>query len=307
MREISALANLDKSNCYHQTDYFYTADALPKKIEIQAIDTSLSNGFSFEALNVVNAFGFLDLLKVYDMQKNKYLRNPTIENRLKLIELNSTITQKINIASIEISSVTSELDCEEKRADQISNFLKGKADDRERNLVIGSIVVGALGAIVTESLNNSSSGENAGSYVAVGTALAEATFGIMMLANNKKVSFSHERNTPGEIWLGPPTSKTLPPSIWYYLTYKDPDKGKESLREVMVKNWTTFGQIKNDNKKSNQSLQELYFGTGGKYSSEQLKNRADMYDQIGAYINVMKQDLKTLSIEFERFSLKANE
>lgn len=302
VKEISSNITTGKSNCYNQTDYHYTIEDVPKMLGAQNIDTTLHQNFSFEALNVANAIGVLDLLKEHHSLKIKYSQNPTIENRLNLIERQQTIIQKINISSLEISSVTSELDCEEERADQIANFLIGKAEEREKNLVIGSIVVGAVGAITTEGLNNSSSMGKSGSYVAIGTALIEATLGILMLTNNKKVSFSHERNTLGEIWYGPPTSKTLPPSIWYYLNYKDSNKRKESLRELLIEHWATFGQIEKKNKKNIQNSDEIYFGMGGKYSSEQLKNRADMYDQIEAYINLMKQDLKLLSIEFEKIN-----
>lgn len=45
---------------------------------------------------------------------------------------------------------------------------------------------------------------------------------------------------------------------------------------------------------------ELYFGEGGKYSAEQLSTRADMLDQLESHINLMKQDLRKLSIEIEQ-------
>ena len=48
----------------------------------------------------------------------------------------------------------------------------------------------------------------------------------------------------------------------------------------------------------------MYFGKGGLYTSEQLKNRADMMDQVEAFITLMKQDLKELAIEIEKWNVQ---
>ncbi len=301
-RQVSSASNWAKSNCYNQTDYRYTEADLPRPFHHIKIDTALGNRFSFESLNVANAIGLLDYLAQYAALKIEYPQNPTIEKRVALLELRQTITEKINISSLEISSVASELNCEEERASQISNYLKSKGDQREKNLVISSIIIGAAGAIAVEGVNNSPSTGKTGSYLGVGVSLLEATLGFLMLTNRQKVSFSHVRNTPGEIWLAPTTSKTLPTSIWYYLNYKDSDKRKVSLRELLVENWAAFGQVSQPTAQDKKKQSQLYFGNGGKYGAEELQNRADMYDQIEAYINLMKQDLKILSLEFKNFS-----
>lgn len=302
-KNITTFSQFEKSNCYNQTDYHYTVDEIPKTIFESSPDSSLFNTFSFESLNIANATGILNFLNQFTVLKSEYSSQPTPDNKIALLELRQTIYGKINIASLEISSVTSELECEEERLDQISNYLKSKVEQREKNLVIGSIVVGAAGGITAEGLNNSSSAGKSGSYVAIGASLLEATLGILMLTNKQTISYKHERNTPGEIWNAPPVSKTLPPSIWYYLNFKDSSKRKQSLRELLIQNWTAFGQVENSKrKKDKNNREEIYFGTGGKYSAEELKNRADMYDQVKAYINLMKQDLKLLSIEFEKFT-----
>ncbi|MCO6494779.1 MAG: hypothetical protein J5I91_03740 [Bacteroidetes bacterium] len=304
VRDINSIPNLKHSNCYTQKDYSYTASDLPQKSQIQNLDTTLINHFSFAAINIANAIGLLDMLKEYNLLNIQNTLSSSIEKRLKLLELRQTIMQKINTASLEISAVTSEMDCEEERANQIANYLKGKIDQKERNLVIGSIVVGAIGAITSEGLNNNPLSGKSGSYVSVGTALVEATLGVLILINKKSIMFYHERNTPAEIWVGPEISKTLPPPIWYYLNYKDEVNRKKSLRELLVEHWENFGQINKFKKKSKKTSLEIYFTKGGKYTSDQLQNRADMYDQIESYINLMKQDLNILSSEFEKLSIK---
>ena len=289
-----SLEGYEKSNCYHQSDYKYTIDEMPKPLERIAMDSVLRNRFSSGSLNVGNAIGLLDLLAGYIAEQKMYMDHPTNDLRINMLKISQLINQKIITSSLEISSVVSELDCEEERASQIANFLKDRAGQREKKLVIASIVIGAAGVITGEILANNKG--NAGSFVSLGTGLTGATLGALMLVNNQKITFNHSRNTPGEIWNGPPVSKTLPSSIWYYLNYENPSGNSKSLRSQLIANWTKFGQI--DTSKTNEIRTiPIYFGQGGKYTASQLQNRANMYDQIASYIALMKQDLKQLSIE----------
>lgn len=62
-----------------------------------------------------------------------------------------------------------------------------------------------------------------------------------------------------------------------------------------------FGQITDSKEKEKEKLINLYFKEGGKYTTEQLFNRSNMHDQVEAQINLMKQDLKMLGLELEKF------
>ncbi len=59
----------------------------------------------------------------------------------------------------------------------------------------------------------------------------------------------------------------------------------------------SFEQISTVNKKQKKQYIDIYFGDGGKYSIEQLENRANMYDQLESTIKTIKQDLKNLLFE----------
>lgn len=300
IKTISPDYGSERSACYHQKDYRYTIKDIPKSLNKLAIDPLIAENFSFESLNVANAINLLDLMTEYMSLKREYKESLDLEKRIKLLELQQTITSNINSASLEISSVASELECEEERADQVSRFLESKTEKREKNLIISSIVIGAGGTIASESFNASSSAGNTGGFIAIGTSLIEAMLGGFMLRNNQTISFFHNRNTLREIWDAPETSRTLPPSIWYYFNYKDDLHRRRSLREILVENWKAYEQIS----RSKGKVQfEVYFEEGGEYTAEELKNRSDMYDQMEAYVKLMKQDLKTLSIEFGNLGL----
>lgn len=300
LKDISLITGNEKSKCYKQDEYNYSVNEISKPIHELKIDTLLSNHFSFEALNVANAIGLIEPLHQFVVLKLDFKANPSLQKQVELLELRQNITDRINLSSLEISSVSSELDCEEERANQLAGYLKSKADQREKNLVIASIVVGAAGGIGAEILGNSTSG-NSGSFVAIGASIAETVFGVLMLTNQKKISYDHKRNTIGEIWNVPTVSKTLPPGIWYYLNYKNRgiDKFKQSLREFLVANWLAYGEIENPKERT---VSPVYFGSGGIYSSDELQIRANMYDQIESYIKLMKQDLTTLFMELENLN-----
>lgn len=291
----------DKSYCNQSEILNYTEDDLPIPLHNLKIDTVLTNRFSYQSLNAANAIKLLDLLTKYVDLNKDYHSFPTIEKKVELVSLLQKINQRINLSSLEISGLASELDCEEERADQFAYFLKEKEGDIETRLVIGSIIVGAAGSILSEVLSNTSSG-NASSNVAIGASIIEATFGVLLLTNKKKIEFYHKKNALKDIWMNPAVSNYYPPAIWYYLTNENPAKNEKSLAKLLVEKWLLFGQIETGEEKSKRNTNELFFGEGGNYKSDQLKNRADMLDQIESYITLMKQDLKVLSAEIEKLN-----
>jgi len=246
---------------------------------------------------MANAIGVLDWISQYIKLQHEVSRRPNVENRLAVMEIKQRIDHRINLSSLEVSAVSSELDCEEERTSQVANYLKGKESNFETKLTVGAIVVGAVGAVSTGVLIKD---DKTADYVGLATGVTEATFGMMMLFNKRTTDFYHERNTLKEIWEGHETSSSFPPSVWYYLKYYDPKEGKKSsVRNQIITKWMTFGQINEQESEEKEELIDLYFGKGGRYSTDQLDNRADMYDQLESHINLMKQDLKALSVELD--------
>lgn len=295
-------SQFEKSNCNQQLTRFYTEEDLPKPIHTLNIDTVLTNRFSFQALNAANAVGLLDSLTKYVKLKKSLDRFSTIEKRLEIVELSQRIMQRINISSLEISAVASEMDCEEERADQIATYLKGKEDDAETKLTVAAIVIGAAGAITAGILLAKGNTENTPEFIGIGAGLTETALGVLILMNKRKVKFFHKRNALKDIWTAPVTSAIFPSSVWYYLTYENPFSEIKSLRQQLVDKWFGFGQIADTKEKNKEKLYSLFFGEGGEYTAEHLMNRANMHDQIEAHINLMKQDLKLLASELENLN-----
>lgn len=286
-----------KNNCNQHNAYTYAGKDLPKAIHDIEIDTALISRFSFKSLNVAHAIGIKDILSEYVHIKKVQKDSISIENRIKLLELSQKINHKISTSSLEISATASEMDCEEERADQIASYLKTKEDDAETKFTVAAIIVGASGAVASGLLAKNG---NTGDYVGIATGLTEATLGALILLNKRKIDFYHPRNALKDIWEGNETSEIFPAPIWYYINYYNPKTPEnQSLRYQIIERWMNFGQIAEASRKDKRKLIQIYFGKGGKYTAEQLNNRANMYDQLEALINLMKQDLKGLAIEFE--------
>ncbi|WP_257658263.1 hypothetical protein [Parapedobacter lycopersici] len=289
VKDASIRESLYRSNCNQRNVYDYTKDELPVPLHEQEISGTLSGRFSHNTLNIANAIGILQLMERYAELKSRK-DNHTVANRLEILEIKQEMDNRVNTMSIEISAVSSEMDCEEERTSQVANYLSGIQDERESKLTKGAIVVGALGAILTGGVIPDDRTSN---IVGVTSGVGEASLGLMMLFNKESVTFQHQRNALKDVWYGTEVSTIFPPAIWYYLNYHDPESAdQKSLRQQIIEKWTSLGQIEPN---ADGSLVQLYFGEGGIYSSEELNNRADMYDQLESNINLMKQDLNALA------------
>ncbi|MCC6690886.1 MAG: hypothetical protein IT235_05075 [Bacteroidia bacterium] len=192
----------DKSYCNKQIIPTYNKEVMPKPIWQLNLDSNLTNSFSFQSLNIANAFGMLDDLRNYTSLTANYNLHPTSEQKLSLIESLQQIHQKINIASLEVSAITSELDCEEERAGQFAYYLKEREGRTENKLIISSIIIGAIGAISAEAVSSS---KTAGG-ITIGGSIIEASLGVMMLVNKRKIEFNHTLNALSDIWTNPTVS-----------------------------------------------------------------------------------------------------
>lgn len=110
----------------------------------------------------------------------------------------------------------------------------------------------------------------------------------------------HSRNALKDIWYGDALSSIYPPSIWYYLNYKDPKNPRGlSLRERIIDRRKGFDQVETEEPGQVGAFEKLYLGQKGQYGTEELYNRAKMYDQIESYLilKVIKRNLTALSLE----------
>jgi hypothetical protein len=290
------------NNCYKQYYYDYHEDEIPPPIHSVELAPVVAENFSFSSINIAHAMGMLELLNVYLASLEAFERNPSLENRLRHLERFQQLSQQIEFAELEISSVVSEINCEEERIYQVANYLRGKENEKTSRLTIASIVVGGMGAIMAVALVGQG---KAPELVGLGTGITEASLGLLMLFNEKEIEFSHERNHLREIWEAPTVSKVFPAPVWYYLNYvADNPDAEPAKREQIIKNWRSLAFFDEVKEKHREELKARFFGDGGRYNSDELTDRANMYEQLNSEINLMLQDLKDLSFEIEKIQSK---
>lgn len=199
--------SLYNSNCNQRNSYQYTKDDLPVPLHEQRISGTLSERFTHNTLNIANAIGILPLMERYVELKSQK-GDHTVANRLEILEIKQAMDNRVNTMSIEISAISSEMDCEEERTSQVANYLTGIQDKRESKLTKGAIVVGALGAILTGGiiLNDRTS-----NILGVTSGVGEASLGLMMLFNKESIEFQHERNALKDVWYGTEVSTIFLP------------------------------------------------------------------------------------------------
>ncbi|WP_028980016.1 hypothetical protein [Sporocytophaga myxococcoides] len=298
--KISSIQELN-SNCNQQNLYNYTVKDFPEPFYNLNLDTALLVRFSEGGLKIANSIGIIDLLSEYVEAEKKYNSTPSIENKINILDLDRKLSNAIQRASLEISAVASEIDCEEERADQISYYLKKREDDRETKLTVAAISVGAIATITSGILFATDENKNMEYVIEVGGSIAEAVLGFMIFTSKPKVEFYHPRNHLEEIWNGKETSLLFPAHVWYYFNYYNPKKPEEpSLRVQILKGWKAIYEWEKNENKHKQNMISLFFGKGGLYTSESLKARARMLDQLQANITLMKQDLTKLATYLEK-------
>jgi hypothetical protein len=265
--------------------YTYPSQYLPQA-NIQILlqqDTSLTNRFSRHDLLMANANGILPLLQ----QLIHLGKQVGTDTRLEQAILYRKIHNRLLQASTEILSLVAELDCEGERAEQLANYLDQRDERRIRNLTMLSIVAGAATTVVA-ALVTSNTAENA---ISIGGGLLSAGVGgAAAFSSNQSVSFLHKRNLLSDIWAESQESSIYSPFIWYMLNEElFSNSGQTSIRRNIRQRWQEYVL-----KEASLEQQQLYFGWGGNYESDDLHARSNMLNQLQASVRSINQDLQSL-------------
>jgi len=287
-------ARLDRGSC-SQWNSGHTA--IPVSVyDPEAVPAEVASHFSPQSLRIAHAIGVLPLLADHIHRTQVPTAERNLQQRVDLLEQRSLIAHHVDMASLEISAIASELDCEEERISQLAGYLKGLEDKKESQLTVAAIAVGALGTLVT-GIHLADEGDSNIDGAGIGFGIAGALLGTAMLFTEKRTDFRHPRNAIGVIHAGSDPQGIFPPSVWYCLTQPVPGlSGGSTLRQDLVDRWKDEEDERN---KGNRTDESLYFGDGGTYSTGQLETRAAMFDQHESAIKLVKQDLLQLVQELD--------
>jgi hypothetical protein len=254
-------------------------------------DSLFIKKYGISNINLANATGTLDLIYEFVQLKKDISLYPSSEKEIAIIHKKQEITSRLMLCRTEIAGIAAELDCEGERAEQLSTYMAGKENLRVNKLTVASITLGALAAVAAIFIKPQKTSD----AVAITGGIGSAALGVFSLSSSRKSEYMHPRNLLTDIWNEPETSSYYPPTIWYIITHKEFSNNKHySICHNTRERWKEYNQLNEQNSKKAKSEIDLLFGKGGIYTSDLLKSRANMLNQLQAAIKLLDQDIQQL-------------
>jgi hypothetical protein len=100
--------------------------------------------FSQRARSVAADIGIQSILTEWVHGEARFKAQPTNVNRSNLVMLRHDVTDRILLATQELTTVLAEIACERTRATELKNYLQQQTDKRVFRLTILSVLAGAL-------------------------------------------------------------------------------------------------------------------------------------------------------------------
>jgi len=138
----------------------------------------------------------------------------------------------------------------------------------------------------------------AAGVVVIAAGTGEAAVGSLALFVDTEHEFWHRRNLLHELWAGPKHPRLMPVSVWRFINRVAPnDASRKCLRETLVERWRRDGRSGKPGSDDERHRIALFFGSGGSYRINELRDRAAMLDMLEADINLMSHDLEDFLLE----------
>jgi hypothetical protein len=205
------------------------------------------------------------------------------------------LTTRLQLASLEVSSLVAEIECEFQRADEVQDRLKQAQTTRTTTQTVLGVIFGGLANVLAGGFGMATQAGDAGNIASVTGGALEMLFGASANFTKVRQEFSHPHNHLAAFWDGSHDRDFFSPPVWRYLTEPDiRDLSGHSLREVLIQTWTEEGRLGEPGSEQEKRRKELLLGQGGLYDAEDLHVRESMLHQVESSIQLMHQDLETL-------------
>jgi hypothetical protein len=263
-----------------------------------AFSPAVQRRFSQRARSVAADIGIQAILTDWVRAEAQFKAQPTDANRSQLVMLRHDITDRILLATQELTTVLAELACERTRATELKNYLQQQTDKRVFRLTIMSVLAGALSTVVSGTLAIVGADDPYVEGVAMGGAVLSGYWALRASGGFEEADFSHRRNHLTDVREAPRTSRVYPPIVWHFLTRElEPDKQTQTVRETILERWTEL-DVLNETATDEQRRQEvLLFGPGGRYKLSDISRRISLMDVLQLEVGSMYQELKQLQQE----------
>lgn len=203
------------------------------------------------------------------------------------------IMDRISLASFDVISTVTELDCEEARADHVADGLTEVRQDKQERGLFLALVGDALIGVVAGALSLAGKATAASANAILGGVLATGVGGAATIFLAADHEFSHSRNHLAELWEAADSSPLFPDSVWRYLT-APLDRSEATIRDELIARWRHEGRFGDPDSKTAERRAALLFGEGGIYDIRDLRIRAEMLNHLKSTVLQMGQDLNVL-------------
>lgn len=218
-------------------------------------------------------------------QMSKFLNST---DPLEKIEAKQQIIISTQLFQTEIDALAAELDCNGERYDQLARVLDSKNNTNNTLLTVASIAIGAAVTLSTALITNDNT--NKGLNIAGGVVGTGLGF-LLLNPKGKKIELRIYRNLLRNVWMENNDDISFPPALWRVMNDKSfSNEGKLSLIQTLKNRWLLFAFDEEVDKKE----EELYFGRGGFFKSDDIHLMSDMNNELQASVRTVQQDLRSL-------------
>jgi hypothetical protein len=158
--------------------------------------SAVQRRFSQRARSVAADIGIQAILTDWVRAEAQFKAQPTDADRSRLVMLRHDISDRILLATQELTTVLAELACERTRATELKNYLEQQTDKRVFRLTILSVLAGALSTVVSGTLAIAGADDPYVEGVAMGGAVMSGYWALRASGGFEEADFSHRRNLP---------------------------------------------------------------------------------------------------------------
>ena len=207
------------------------------------------------------------------------------------MQVRQSLTDRLLLTLLEVSSITAELVCERDRADQVADRMDEVDASLVKRLTLASIVISGVAAVVSGGLGLAGAASDASDAAALAGGIVASLFGGTALFASSRQQFSHERNLLGELWENSKQSSVFSPAVWRFLQWRRMD-GTRNNRDEIIQAWRQQGRLGEPGSSGEEERTALIFGRGGTYTSIDLRARASMLETFEAHIQLLSEELE---------------
>ena len=209
---------------------------------------------------------------------------------------NRQIMDRIALASFDVISTVTELDCEAARADHVADGLTELRQDKQERRLFLALAGNALIGVVAGSLSLVHQATAASANAVLGGVLTTAIGGAATIFLSVDHEFLHPRNHLAEVSELKEFSPLFPDSVWRYLVTAHGLSGG-TIRDKLMKRWEHDGRLGVPGSEDARRRETLLFGAGGTYDIRDLRVRSEMLNHLKSAVLHMGQDLNAFMYE----------